>query len=362
MGLSLLWSLDMTKSLSGIQKQLSMFFIPVAFFFVPNLTKVLVHKIIRIYSFSMVLFGLFFLLNACLRFIKTHHFAIFFNDELVPQNLGAIYASVFASLAFFYFMQLQTKSNLDRFCIFILALLIFLLSSKSIITIDFIIFIFYYVFFAEIPSGTKTLTIFSVSTFLFLSVYFVEEVKERFLTEYETAFFDNTIREKRTNERQISCNVSINDAWNKREFQQNCFFPGTALRVYQFRVFLEIVADNPIIILKGLGLEASQNNIIRKAREHNLNPAYAEHNFHNQYVQTFADSGILGFLILVCMLIINLKNAFEYKDFLHIAFAITMLMLFLSESFFCRQRGIVFFITLFCLFNSIPRKEAGEAK
>ena len=79
---------------------------------------------------------------------------------------------------------------------------------------------------------------------------------------------------------------------------------------------------------------------------------YEEYNFHNQYIQTLAEVGFFGLLILVLMLFVNLLNAIKQKDFLHIAFAITMIMLFLSESFFCRQRGIVFFIILFCLFNS----------
>lgn len=349
---SVFWSHDFNKSLSGIQKQLSMLFIPIAFFFIPKITKEASHRIIRIYSFGMVLFGLFFLIKGCLKYIEINNPNVFFHDELVPNDLGAVYTSVFASLAFFHFIQVQSKKNIDRACIFILALLIFLLSSKSIITIDFIIVVCYYAFFAKIPSNTKTLTILSVSVFLFFSLYFVSEVRQRFLIEYETAFIDNTLNESLTKEKQSIYNVSINEAWNKEDFHQNNFFPGTALRIYQLRVFSEIVTENPMIIFKGLGLEASQEYIIKKSIAHNLNPLYAEQNFHNQYVQTLAELGVFGFFILIMMLFINLKNAFKHKDFLHITFAITMIMLFLSESFFCRQRGIVFFIILYCLFNS----------
>ena len=58
-----------------------------------------------------------------------------------------------------------------------------------------------------------------------------------------------------------------------------------------------------------------------------------------------------GFLILIGMLYFNLKNGWKQKDFLHIVFAITMIILFLSESFFCRQRGVIFFITVYCMLN-----------
>ncbi len=191
----------------------------------------------------------------------------------------------------------------------------------------------------------------SVSLFLFLSLFCVKEVKERFLIEYETAFIDNTLNDKLTVEKQIY-NVSINEAWNKKDFHQNSFFPGTAMRIYQIRIFTEMVAQNPMMLLTGFGLESSQQYIEKKAKEHNLNPKYAEFNFHNQYVQTTAEMGVLGFLVLIAMLYTNLKNALKHKDFLHIAFSITMLMLFLSESFFCRQRGIVFFVVLYGLFNA----------
>lgn len=351
MSVSVFWSQDFNSSVLGIQKQLSMLFIPVAFFFIPKTSKETISNIIRIYSFGMVLFGLYYLISAGFKYTQTHNVNLLFHDELVPYDPGAIYMSVFASFAFFHFLQLKSKTNLDHACILILALLIFLLSSKSVITIDFIIIICYYSFFAPIPSGTKTLTIISVSLFLFLSLFYVKEVRERFLIEYETAFIDNTLNDQLTGEKQIY-NVSINEAWNKKDFHQNSFFPGTAMRIYQIRIFTEMVIQNPKILFSGFGLEASQQYIGKKAKEHNLNPTYAEFNFHNQYVQTIAEIGVFGFLILMGMLYVNLKNAFRSKDFLHITFSITMLMLFLSESFFCRQRGIVFFIVLYCLFNS----------
>ena len=79
---------------------------------------------------------------------------------------------------------------------------------------------------------------------------------------------------------------------------------------------------------------------------------YNKQNFHNQYVQTFADLGILGFLLVIIMLAINLKNGLAKKDFIHIAFAIVMISLFLTESFLWRQRGVVFFTIFYCIFNA----------
>jgi hypothetical protein len=358
---SLTWSQNFDRSFSGLQKQLPFLFIPITFFFVAKLNKKDLLRIIRVYSFGIVVVALSFLIRACFAYLYSSNASVFFYDNLVPNDSGVIYLSVFASLAIFYFIQIQTKNTIEKTAILVLAILIFLLSSKSIITIDFIIIICYYTFFSKIPSGTKAITIIFVSAFLLFSILFVKKVRERFLIEYETAFIDNTLNNDLTKEKKYVYNVSINEAWNKKDFNHNSFFPGAAIRVYQIRVFLEILKERQFF-LTGFGLDASQEYISKKAKEHNMVEVYEEHNFHNQYLQTFAELGVLGIIILLAMLFINLRNALRHKDFLHLAFAVTMIMLFLSESFFCRERGIVFFIVLYCLFNSASNEEVEEPK
>lgn len=354
--LSLIWSVNIQSSLSGVQKSLSFIVFPFAFFALPKCNNELLKKIFKIFSFSMSLYALFYLLNALVAFIGTNDFSLFFYNNLVPIDPGAIYMSVFASFALFYFIQLSHRNVFEIMALTILTIFLFLLSSKSIMTVDFIIIICYYAFFAEIPSSTKTLTIFMVSVFLFFSVFFVKEVKERFMIEYETAFVDNTLENSLEKSKIKVHNISIKEAWNSTKFNKTDFFPGTALRIYQIRIFKEIMLENNKF-LTGFGLEASQEQIRLKASENNLHQDYGQYNFHNQYLQTFAELGILGLLVLVVLLFVNITNALRNKDFLHIAFSITMIMLFLSESFFCRQRGIVFFIVLYCLFNATTAKK-----
>lgn len=361
MVLTLLWTKDFEKSLFGLQKALPFLVIPAAFFVRSQFSKETEGRIFKAYSFSMVFYALFYLAQALITYLKTNDTNCFFYKNLVPSDPGAIYMSVFASLALFFFIQIRNKNLLQKAGLTILVIFTFLLSSKSIITIDFIIILCYYTFFVTIPSGTKAITILSVSAFLIFSILYVKKVRERFLIEYETAFIDNTLNYDLTKEKQNIYNVSIGEAWNKKDFHHNSYFPGTALRIYQIRVFLEILAEEQVFF-NGFGLEASQEFIRSKAKEHNLDAIYGEYNFHNQYLQTFADLGVVGLLLLLVMLFVNFKNALISKDFLHLAFAITMIVLFLSESFFCRQRGIVFFIVLYCLFNGASSKESEEIK
>jgi len=64
-------------------------------------------------------------------------------------------------------------------------------------------------------------------------------------------------------------NVSIKQAWTNLKFQQNDYFPGTAFRVYQFRVFLELLQEDGIF-WNGYGLNASYPKIKQKGIEHNI--------------------------------------------------------------------------------------------
>jgi O-antigen ligase len=117
-------------------------------------------------------------------------------------------------------------------------------------------------------------------------------------------------------------------------------------------MFTEFLEEDAII-WKGFGLNASLNKLLEKEQYYNLYPGYGKFNFHNQYVQIFAELGIIGFVILLFMLFLNIKNALKYKDFLHITFAILMISLFLTESFLWRQRGVLFFMIFYCLFNTM---------
>ena len=152
-------------------------------------------------------------------------------------------------------------------------------------------------------------------------------------------------------------NVTIHEAWTRDKFDSNDYFNGTAFRVYQIRVFTELL-DRDSILFTGYGLNASGSKIEQIGIEHNLayvegsEMVYNKQNFHNQYIESFADLGIIGLLLVLAMHFFSVKNAIRNKDFVHIAFAILMIALFLTESFLWRQRGVVYFTIFYCLFNS----------
>lgn len=358
---SLIWTIDFEATISGLKKTVVFLLMPLSFLFIPKFSKFQISKIIRIFSFSMVLYAVYFFIKAIFKYLITHNSEVFFFHELVSLELNAIYMATFASLAMFYFVSIENKNSMERLAMFALLLFVFLLSSRSIFFIDLILLTCYYIFFSKTHEGVKVVTVFAFFLFLIISVASSQEIKDRLLSKSETAFVDNILNKNINSEEERANNITIEEAWNRNDFQQNNFFPGTALRVFQVRVFKEML-DEQNIFFTGFGLEASQPQIEKKVEEHQLDLGYKIFNFHNQYIQTFAELGIFGFLILVVMLLFNLKNAIYNRNFLHLVFALTMIILLLTESMFCRQRGIIFFVVLYCIFNSAEHLKLTKEK
>lgn len=365
MVISYFWSIDQKETLAALSKELPLLIIPLGFFLFKTNTAEEKKKIITYYSHVIVAFALYFLVRATVRYFIYDDSRMFFyhgeNDKdygLVPKLLNAIHMSVFVAIAFFYFFTKEIKSKTDHFCSLLLFGFILLLSSKNIILIVFVLSLIHIFFISKAAHKLRlrNLIVFGLMIGILFSL---GRIKDRFKVEFQS----NT-------EKSLSTNViegvpagvhyvSIKEAWTNPTFTPNDYFNGTSFRVYQFRIFTELIKENTIF-LTGFGLNASYPKIKEKAIQYNLymgvendlDSGYQSKNFHNQYVQNFAELGIFGFLLLLVILFVNVKNAIKSKDFVHFAFAILMISLFLTESFLWRQRGVVFFTMMYCLFNS----------
>ena len=365
--LSYFWSIDKVLTIKALPKEIALLFIPLAFMVLQPITDRFKTKILKYYSFSIVLFVAYYLLRAIIRFFILKDSSVFFyhgeydNDiGLVSKELNAIHVSVFVAIAFFHFYT-STKNQLFNTIISaVLFGFIILLSSKNIILVFILLLIIHFFFFSKSANKMRLRNI-----FLFLIVigfvFSFGKIKERFQLEFQTnsdkSLSSNVIKGLPKGVH----NVSIAEAWTNEKFTPNDFFPGTAFRVYQARLFFEFLKEENVF-WTGFGLNASYKKLEEKAIYYNVFQGnneiegYQKKNFHNQYIQIFAEVGFLGFLLLIIILIFNLKNALKSKDFIHIAFAVLMISLFLTESFLWRQRGVMFFTLFYCLFNSTKKE------
>ena len=357
MASSYFWSIDKVATIPAIYKEIFLLLIPAAFLIMRPFNKSQVYKLIKYYSYAMVFYASFFLSRALIRYmISGDQRAFFYHGEydddfgLVPKLLNAIHVSVYMAVAFFYFLNKEIKKKFDVICAAILFGFIFLLSSKNIIIV-FVFLIGLYFFYFSKSSSKMRLRNLSILTLILVAIFSFGKIKNRFLVEFQSNT-KTSVSHSVYNEADEGVNyISIIEAWNNEKFSHADYFPGTAFRVYQFRMFLEIFSEEPLF-WKGLGLNASQPKLLEKEKKYELYPGYGLFNFHNQYVQNFAELGFIGFLVLITILAINIKNAFKRKDFIHISFAILIISLFLTESFLWRQRGVVFFTIFYCLFNT----------
>lgn len=354
MALSYFWSIEAQRTLKALPKEITLLLVPFVFYYIPAFTKDQKHKIFTYYSYTIVLYVSYFFLRAVIRFLITKETSVFFyhgpdnetDTGLVPRLLNAIHFSVYVALAFFHFFTKSQKTNRDRLLALFLFAFVVLLSSKNIIFIMVVLILIQVLFYSK-TNITKRLRNVTIMFLLLGTLISFSKIKDRFLIE----FASNTNKKVFHNTAETGVNnISIYEAWNTKEFTSNDYFPGTAFRVYQIRLFLEFMAEEPIF-WNGFGFNASQPKLVAKEQQYHLYPGYGSLNFHNQYVQNFAELGAVGFVLLLIILIINIKNAVRGKDFMHIAFAVLMISLFLTESFLWRQRGITFFMLLYGLYN-----------
>lgn len=356
MAISFFWSIDKAATIPAISREIVLLLIPAAFLIMRPFDKNQVDKLIKYYSYAMVFYASFFLLRALIRYmISGDQRAFFYHGEydndfgLVPKLLNAIHVSVYMAVAFFYFLNLKIKKKFEFICAFILFGFIFLLSSKNIIIVFLFLLAIHFFYFSK-SSNKMRLRNLAILSLILIGLFSFSKIKNRFLVEFQSNT-KTSISHSVYNEADEGVNyISIYEAWNNEKFSHGDYFPGTAFRVYQFRMFLEIFSEEPLF-WKGLGLNASQAKLIEKEKKYELYPGYGSFNFHNQYVQNFAELGCIGFALLIIILFLNIKTAIKHKNFIHISFAILMISLFLTESFLWRQKGVLFFISFYCLFH-----------
>lgn len=360
---SFFWSIYPEHTLKSIPRNIFFLIIPLFFIKRRVLNSLKVDFVLKQYSLFCVFISVVFIVRALVRFGLTGEISYFFfhgdysNDfGLVPKELNAIHVSAFISLSYFYLLTKTDRSKVENIAMIILLLFLLLLNSTNIIFITLLLSFVYYFFYSKQANRMRLRNV--MVLFFCISSIFLYKKAERFLEiEFKSSIsrgIGHNVIDELPNESQ---KVTLYEAWNNEKFTPNDFFPGTAFRVYQARLFRDFLKEDNIF-WKGFGYNASQIKIEEKGIVNNVflgnetREGYQKKNFHNQYIQTFAELGIIGFFILTMLLVFSLIKAIKTKDFIHIAFTILMISLFLTESFLMRQRGIVFFVLFYCLFMS----------
>lgn len=327
---SLLWTDNIENTKNVLPRFLSFLVLPIAFSIKTD-TNFKKEKVLSTFSQSLVFYAFYCLFIGVIKAFKSKDISYLFYHQLSQNlsNMSAIYLSVFISFAILYYLNKKIKSRVDIFYLFFLGLFLILLSSKTIITITFLLSIIIFLKDFELKR-INIKQFFFIGLILLIFIIASVNFHKRFETEFNK--------------------TNITEVLTKKEFGHVYLWTGTGLRVFQIKAFYEVFLEKRKYLL-GLGLNNSQKSLNEKYNEYNLYPGFLNFNYHNQYIQILAELGIVGLLIGISILILITKQAVFYKDHFLLSFIFFTLVVFMTESFMWRQRGMVFFITILLLFN-----------
>lgn len=326
--LSLAWSLDPSLTLKGVIRITPLALIPLVISLGYDISKKQYDNIFNKFSLIYALVALFFISNGLFKYFTSGHTKFLFYHTLVePSNLNAIYASSFAFVAYFWILLKQYNVVLYQLSAIVLLTFIILLSSKVLISLTIICTLVLLIQYLNI-------------NFKIIAIVFLVLIGSIFLIKPHNFISKRFSAEQTTNFKEI---------FNCQNFTKVYPWTGTGLRLFQLRVGFEIIEDDPQSLLYGLGFNSSQPSVVNKHKKYNLYPGYYEYNLHNQYLQTIVELGILGALFLLVCLYQILKLYIKKHQLFPLLIFVLFLVLFITESYLMRQRGIIFFSLLYAL-------------
>jgi O-antigen ligase len=121
----------------------------------------------------------------------------------------------------------------------------------------------------------------------------------------------------------------------------------TAVRILIWKESVKLIENN---ILFGTSVGDANDKLIEAYEREGLEGALLKKlNAHNQFLQTFIGTGIIGFVLLLLMTIGSLIYGFLKKNYILSLFSILIIFNFLVESMLQAQAGFIFFAFFFCI-------------
>ncbi|WP_299012655.1 O-antigen ligase family protein [uncultured Polaribacter sp.] len=322
---SLIWTNNIENTRLGLERFLSYLILPITFALLHK-SKINKNLVLKIFSNTLVLYAIYCISFGVLKVLRFGDKKFLFYHDLSGNlsQLNAIYLSVFTSLAICFLLFKEVKSKKDYIKATFLMLFLLLLSSKIIIATVFTIIGFRFFFTITKKINFKKWLLY-LPFFLIIIALSSYKLSNRIKVEFQE--------------------TNLSEVLETKDFGHVYLWTGFGLRAFQVKVFFEIVKEKEVFWL-GLGLNNSQDVLKEKYKEYNLYPGFYYYNFHNQYLQVFAELGFIGLILLLSAFYIILRKAINTKDYFLLSFIILILVVCITESFLWRQRGMVCFIAL----------------
>ena len=340
---------DKAAGFANVESKLGFLFLPFLFIGILPFNEKLRHSILLILSFFSATVFLYFLFFAFSKYGITGDISVFFYHQLVaPLQHHAVYLASYVSICilYLYFYYINNGKAKPMIFILLVVLIVFmvLLSSKTILVVLLLLFLFEGInnFLLNKQQMSGIIITLIVSTFFLLIVFTNNPMKKRFKEVFTT-------------------DLSI---VNKKQYTPDMYFNAVQFRLVAWKFSWQLLAESNSYLL-GIGPANAQPALNKKYSDANMyvgksadEPGgYLNFNAHNQFVQSFLQSGILGLLVLVSMLFFFIRTALLQKNKQLLYASILICTFFFSESVLEGQYGIILFLFLPYLLHTTSKKQ-----
>ncbi len=301
-------------------------------------------KIMHVYCVSLALTTGYCMAYAIIQFMQTGNASIFYYHELLkPLDQHAVYFSVFLLIGIIIlFADIRQHAYIARqnalrlIGIIWFFTIIILLASKLLLIAAVLLIISLTVMsfrgkFRLIAAG-------SVVGVCMVAAVVVSSVENPVRKRFNDLFTGNP------------------ELFTQKKFSTDIYFNGLQFRLLNWRFGWEILKENKALAFGVTPGDAQQllNEKFIKARMYTGDPqrndtGLLNYNFHNQFLQTFVESGIMGLLALLFNFALLLVLAIKRNSVNAVCTLLLLFIFFLTESVLERQYG-VFLYAFFPLF------------
>jgi O-antigen ligase len=344
--LSVAWSDNATEGWHYAERKLTLMLLPLSFAFVTSVSQEALHKVAKVYVWSVTLSLLYCWQRAWVMYRYTGDEDYFYYHGLSGFiGLNAVYFSAYIVLSMMFVWHYRKKIYPG----FVLAYLflhftgLLMLASKLVLLLAVAILLG--LFIPVLKNGRK---------YLYAVLFFLAGAVGLFF-----AAGDYT-RERFAEESSSSMKVVMQDT-----FSYNTPFTGTTLRLVLWKHALKIVQQEKAWLC-GVGTGDFQQLLNKRYAESGMfmgdsrrgDSGYKGYNPHNQYIEVFIATGITGFIFFLAW-ILSLWKAAHVRPILRQMVLLVSMVMF-TESYLSANKGIVWFAFWAYLFISSSSQTVKE--
>lgn len=332
--LSLLYTTDISEGLKLLQRSSALVFVPFAISCSNSfLTAEKRRNLLSYFSIFLSAASLYCLGIACINYKAGAPVSTFFYHDLVkPISQHAIQFSILVFMALIFLIE-SNKTNLSKYIIVILSVVLILLSSKLVICF-YVGYLFWFFFSKHLLRSNAFIVVLLFVGMIATVLVTSNPVSNRF----KEIFSGNSL------------------LFEQKKFDPGIYFNGIQFRLLQWRFTYEILSEHHAWIL-GLSPGDAQTALDKKYVETGMytgipgtdKKGFLGYHTHNQFLQCLLENGILGLLIFLLISCSLITMAARSRSRIVKSFVLLILIYCFTDAPLETQYGLVIF-TFFPVF------------